>query len=511
MGICTFAAIYIGSYEVSIKIFEISAKKKIRDIDFIRTRIELGRDAYSRGRIGYELVETLCDTLAEFKQIMQGYRVDQYEAYAAAALRDAENELFVLDQIRIRTGLEVKVLSNSEHRFISYKSVAMQGAFEQMIQKGAAVLDAGGGGMQITVFAKGQVVTTQHLALGTMRMREQLERKSNNLAQYELQIEEMVDKELEVFQSMYMNNVQIKYLIIMGDYISEISKKIEKEKEDNTIQVSKFLKYIRKLDKKNLEAISEELNLSDDNDALIIPYMMIFKCMAEKVGAENLWAPGTNISDGIAYDYAEKHNLLKVQHDFDADVLSAARNLSERYRSFTPHIDALTQMATLIYDTMKKVHGLGKRERLLLQVAAILHDCGKYISFANGPSCSYDIIMASEIIGLTHLEREIVANTVLYNTWVLPAYEELADKMDHDSYLTVAKLSAILRVSNAMDRSHKQKFKNVRAAVKGRELVITIETIDDIALEKALFNSKTTYFENVFSMRPVIKEKRVYN
>lgn len=44
----TFAAIYIGSYEVSIKIFEISGKKKIRDIDYIRSRIELGRDAYSK-------------------------------------------------------------------------------------------------------------------------------------------------------------------------------------------------------------------------------------------------------------------------------------------------------------------------------------------------------------------------------------------------------------------------------------------------------------------------------
>ena len=52
----TFAAIYIGSYEVSIKIFEISGKKKIRDIDYIRSRIELGRDAYSKGSIGYELV-----------------------------------------------------------------------------------------------------------------------------------------------------------------------------------------------------------------------------------------------------------------------------------------------------------------------------------------------------------------------------------------------------------------------------------------------------------------------
>ena len=82
--------------------------------------------------------------------------------------------------------------------------------------------------------------------------------------------------------------------------------------------------------------------------------------------------------------------------------------------SYTPHIDALTQMATLIFDTMKKVHGLGRRERLLLQVAAILHDCGKYISFANGPSCSYDIIMASEIIGLTHKEREINCKTQYY-------------------------------------------------------------------------------------------------
>ena len=49
MAIHTFAAIYIGSYEVSLKIFELSAKKKIRDIDYVRSRIELGADAYSKG------------------------------------------------------------------------------------------------------------------------------------------------------------------------------------------------------------------------------------------------------------------------------------------------------------------------------------------------------------------------------------------------------------------------------------------------------------------------------
>ena len=142
--------------------------------------------------------------------------------------------------------------------------------------------------MQITVFSKGKVVTTQHLALGTMRMREQLARKSNNLAQYELQVEELVDKELEVFKAMYLQETKIKYLIIIGDYISEISRKVEKNKEDNTIEAAKFLKYIRKLDEKTLEEISEELNLSNESDALVIPYMMIFKCMAEKTGGNKV-------------------------------------------------------------------------------------------------------------------------------------------------------------------------------------------------------------------------------
>ena len=491
MAIHTFAAIYIGSYEVSLKIFEISARKGIRKIDYIRSRIELGRDAYSRGVIGYELVEALCDTLEQFTGIMKEYQVDGYEAYAAAALRDVSNELFILDQIRIRTGLTVHVLSNSEHRFISYKSVAMRSEFEELIKTGAAVVDVGGGGMQITIFSKGKVITTQHLGLGTMRMQEQLAKKSCSLEQYELQIEELVEKELNVFMAMFTEQVKVKNLIIIGDYIMEVAGKVTGKKHANLMETNDFLAFLDGLDKKTVEQISEKLNLSNENDSLIIPYMII-------------------VSDGIAYDYAQKHKLCKPVHDFDADVISAAGNLSARYMSYSPHIDALTQMATLIFDTMKKIHGLGKRERLLLQVAAILHDCGKYISLANGPVCSYDIIMESEIIGLTHMEREIVAYTVLYNTYPLPAYEEFENDISHESYLVIAKLSAILRVSNAMDRSHKQKFKNVRAAVKGKELVITIETDDDIALEKALFDAKVSYFENIFSIKPVIKEKRVY-
>lgn len=511
MGIHTFAAIYIGSYEVSLKIFELSAKKKLRGVDYVRRRIELGKDAYSKGNIGYEMVDALCDTLKEFTHIMKEYRVNDYEAYAAAVLRGVDNEQFILDQIKLRTGLIVHVLSNSEHRFVSYKSVAMREEFEEMIGKSAAVVDVGGAGLQITLFSGGKVVTTQHLGLGAMRMREQLAKKSRNLAQYELQIEEMVVKELEVFKAMYMEHEKVEHLIVMGDYVVELVRRVEKNHDERTVDVKKFVKYLEKLGRKSLEEISEELGLPNDNDALIIPYMVICKCMAQGLKATSVWAPGGIVSDGIACDYAERNKIYKPIHDFDEDIISAAKSLSDRYMSYSPHIDALTQMSVLIFDTMKKEHGLEKRERLLLRVAAILHDCGKYISFSNAPSCAYDIIMASEIIGLTHLEREIVANVVLYNTYPLASYDEVADRLGQDSYLIVAKLSAILRVSNAMDRSHRQKFKNVKAQVKGKELIITIETEEDIAFEKALFAAKTAYFENIFYIKPVIKEKRIYN
>lgn len=511
MTVHTFAAIYIGSYEVSLKIFEVSAKKGLRGIDYVRRRMELGKDAYSTGSIGYEFVEALCDTLSEFTDIMQEYKVEECEAYAAAVLRDVSNELFILDQIKLRTGLAVHVLSNSEHRFISYKSVAMHEEFEEMIKTSAAVVDVGGAGLQITFFSKGRVVTTQHLGLGTMRMRQQLARKSVNLAQYELQIEEMVVKELEVFKSLYLEEKEVEYLIIIGDYMTEFVRRGDRKQPERTDDVQKLIKYLDKLGKKSLEEISDELGLANENDALIIPYMIICKCMAKGFGAKTLWAPGMMLSDGIAYDYAERKNIYKPSHDFEADILSAAKSLSERYMSYTPHIEALTQMSALIFDTMKKQHGLGRRERLLLGVAAILHDCGKYISFLNAPQCAYEIIMASEIIGLTHLEREIVANTVFYNSHPLAPYDEVAARLDHDSYLVVAKLSAILRVSNAMDRSHRQKFKNVKAQLRGKELIITIETAEDIALEKALFDAKTAYFESIFSIKPVIKEKRVYD
>ena len=79
---------------------------------------------------------------------------------------------------------------------------------------------------------------------------------------------------------------------------------------------------------------------------------------------------------------------------------------------------------------MKKVHGMGARERLLLQIAVQLHDCGKYISMADVAECSYRIIMATEIIGLSTEERQVIASAVRYNTTEFVYYENFDDGPD---------------------------------------------------------------------------------
>ena len=203
------------------------------------------------------------------------------------------------------------------------------------------------------------------------------------------------------------------------------------------------------------------------------------------------------------------NHYLQVQHDFEADILSSASNISKRYMGSRKRGETLQKIALTLFDSMKRIHGLGKRERLLLQLSAILHDCGKYISMVNLGECSYAIIMATEIIGLSHREREIVANIVRYNHLEFDYSMENSEGIDREEYLTIVKLTAILQIANALDRSHKQKCRDIKAVRKDDKLILTITTNEDITLERGLFGSRAEFFREVYSIEPVIRQKRI--
>ena len=192
--------------------------------------------------------------------------------------------------------------------------------------------------------------------------------------------------------------------------------------------------------------------------------------------------------------------------------MACAANISKRYMGSKKRSDTLESITTTIFDSMKKIHGLGKRERLYLRLAAILHDCGKYISMMNIGETSYQIIMATEIIGLSHTERKIVANVVRFNHSRFVYYRQQTDqsRLDRDSYLIVAKLTAILRLASGLDRSHKQKLTGLKATLKDNKLILTVENQEDITLEKGFFEMRGEFFKEVFSVEPVLKQRKIF-
>lgn len=503
-----FAAIHIGSYAIEMKLFSMSAKTGIQEIDHIRSRMELGRDVFRTGKINYEYIDEICTVLNDFSRIMKEYKTDSCRACATAALREAENSLIVLEQIRVRTGLTVEILSNSEQRYYEYRSIAFQEtAFQKIIQKGTAIVDVGEGNIQLSLFDKDKLITTQSIMLGALRIQEKLLGIENRTAHLESIIEEMLANELRDFSQMYIKDRKIENIIAVGDPVSYM---VRMNGTTGSITKEAFLDMYNRIRSLSPADLADNLDVPPEIAAITLPSLIVYKRFIEDTGAQSLFTLGIHLADGLAYEFAERRNIVPLAHDFENDIIAAAKSTAKRYMNPKSHTAALEKAALTIFDSMKKVHGLGLRERLLLRIAVILHDCGKYISMSKNGDCSYHIIMATEIIGLSHIEREIIANTVKYNTADWESFEALASKslFGKNDYLLIAKLTAILRLANALDRSHRQKFKNIKASIRESDLIITVESEEDMTLEMASFSTKTAFFEEVYSIHPVLKQKR---
>lgn len=513
MSIRTFAAIDVGSFELSMKIFEFTGKNNMREIDCVRQRLDLGSDTYSHGKIGNDKMDELCRALKEFAEIMRTYKVEAYQAYGTSAIRETENSTIVQDQIEQRTGIKVAILSNSEQRFLDYKSIALKGeSFRKIIEEKTAIVDIGGGSIQISLFDNDTLVSTQNIRLGVLRLQENLNHLNAKSTQVEMLIDEMATAQLSNYKKLYLKDRSIQNIIIVDDYISPWAvKKNGQSSQKSMTDVQEFAGFLTMLRNRSTTEIALTMDIPEEKVPLVRISAVLTQRIAELMGAEKIWAPGVTLCDGIAYEYAEKMKMLHGEHDFEKDITACALNISKRYMGSRKRAETLQYITTTVFDSMKKIHGLGKRERLYLQIAAILHDCGKYISMVNIGETSYNIIMATEIIGLSHMEREIVANIVRFNHSKFVYYGQLqgaGSGLDKEAYLIVAKLTAILRLANSLDRSHKQKLKGLKSVLRDNQLILNVDTLEDITLEKGFFETRADFFQEVFSILPVLKQRK---
>ena len=431
---------------------------------------------------------------------MKLYKGENYKAYATSALREASNSMQVMDQIKVKSGIDITIISNSEQRFINYMSINAKGElFEKYIKKGTAIVDVGFGSMQLTLYDNGAIQNTQNLSLGVLRLREMVEEIDHITEKKQNVLAEIIDKELNTFKKIYLKNRKVRTIIGIGEPLMFLFGYMDSDSGNMIIDYERFSVLFEKLKEKSVEDIENILGVSKNHAKIILPSIVIFQRIFDLFNAKEVWMPGTLLIDGIAAEFAGKSGIINGGHDFEEDIIASSKSLSKRYRGNSKHCAMVEKNVLLIFDAIKEVSGLRERDRLLVQIAAILHNIGKFINMKNSSIATYNIISSGEIIGISHDERMLVAEVLNIDT-----EESIYSKRD----IRLAKLSAILQMANSLDRSHKQKIQKFSLILKGSRLILEADYMGDLSLEMMSFNSHKDFFREIFGIEFVLKQKK---
>lgn len=505
-----FAAIYVGSSEISMKIYQISSKKNFKKVDGISKIIELGKDTYTKGFLSTESINQVCDILNGFKKKLKEYQITDYKAYATSAVREAENSELVIDAIRHNTNIEVRILSNSEQRYINFKGlVALYDNFQNVVSKNTAFIDVGAGSVQVSLFDKNNLIVTENMPIGAVRVRDYVSIMGNRTGKLDKIIIDYVDNDIVTFRNIYLNDKEIKNIVAVGEVVNAIKKIVPELSIGDRIKREQFDAIYNRIVSMTPHEISDTYGIPFERATLMLPNVIIYQSFFNHCKAEEIYVPNVDFCDGIMASYIDDGSQRIVfGHNFDEDIIASANHISKRYKSNRGHTERTAEFALKIFDSVKKVHCMGKVERLQLHIAALLHECGNFINMHNGAIHSYYIVANTEIIGLSHKERMEIANIIKYNVLYLPSRESIAAELEDCDYVTIAKLAAILRIANILDKSHTQKIEDISISIKDNQMIISAKTYDDISLEAGLFEGRADFFEKVYGIRPVLRLRR---
>ncbi len=507
MGKNLVAAIDIGSRAVRMKIGEINKQGAFRELDTFTRALPLGHNTFLYGKIDFDTVDMLCDVLQNYKKAMDEYKVDDYLLVATSAIREAQNRDYIVDQIRIRTGLETNILDNSEEQFITLKAIRFGlDDFVSLAEEGLIIGEIGGGSIQLSAYKNAKIQTSVSLKLGTLRIKEVLDPLKNKNLNYRDVLKEYIQLYLGGLSE--LKDKQYKHLAIVGgesDLICDIL-----SAEDRIISKKDILRLYRFVEHLSEAEIVDKYAISNDRARVLFPSLILLKQFVKSVETEQIIVPDTSLLAGLLRNLYEKKYSKNTEDYIVADVLNSARNFAESYNLDEKHLEYVDDISIKIFNKMSKVHGL-KSELLFLRLANILADVGKSISISDYATHTYDIVSMIDILGISRENMEMVALICKYLSDTAPtqAYISFAS-IPKDKHITLAKLIAILRLAKAIDMTAKQKIDIRAIRVKDKTLIITGTSKADTSLEEWSFERKAVYFKEVFGVDAILKVKKEF-
>ena len=167
--------------------------------------------------------------------------------------------------------------------------------------------------------------------------------------------------------------------------------------------------------------------------------------------------------------------------------------LRTRYDEEPGHSDHVAALAAQIFDGLLPWHNLGSRSRELLLSAALLHDIG----WSQSPDGKGHHKLSARLIqdhawkNLTPEEMAIVAQIARYHRKAPPQPDHAEfHALKAAEQKSVMILGGILRVADALDRTHTTRIKRVVASIEDKVIVIRVRPDGIWDAERAMFDTK---------------------
>ena len=508
------AAIDIGSSALRLDIGEIGTQGSVRLLESLRHGVRLGKDVFTKGRVEQDTMRRCVGIMKNYSRLLKEYgvtRPDQVRAVATSFAREAANRDMFVDRISTATGIAVNVLEESEESRLTFLAVRELLASGGLLDARNVVVLEIGGGQTILLYIRNRLVTVaQVFRAGALRTRELVTAAGATGAQlkgvlkaYAMELVEQIHQAIpaEKISALVVMGAGARFAVEQGGAVP-----LAAESRLAVVPAAKLAEVAEQVAPLAVESLVRTHKMAFQDAETVAPALMSLTQVARALKVKELHIARATLRDGLLGEMAMREHLAV---GYEEQVIYSAQTLAARYGMDAAHAQNVTVGALALFDELQEEHQLGSHARLLLRCAAILHDIGQFVNARAHHKHSLYLIQNSELFGLTRHDMQIVATVSRYHRKALPspAHPEFA-MLSQDDRMTVAKLAAILRVADALERTHREAPRPMEFRREGERFVIVLRNMEDLTMERLALKDKGNLFADVFGMIPELREVR---
>ena len=406
----------MGASAIRLVVAEAKPGGGTRVLEELSRGVQLGRDAFSSGTIRSSTIEATLGALEGFAEVLRAYGVERIRAIATSAIREARNREVVLDRIQARTGFAFEIINEAEENRLLFLAVRNSLGARRIGVARSVLVEVGGGSTNVTLLHRGLPSRAAVYPLGSIRLKQQLNLHGQGHDVQLVLLKHSIARVIEEIRlDIPLGGIR-RLIAVGGDMRFAASHIAEAQGLASTTAIPRdtFNAFCDEIEHLDEDQLVERFRLTAVEADGLVPALLVYRTLLAETAAPQLTVCDASLRAGALLDFVADEGREELK-DYEGQVLTSAESIGHRYRFDRSHGRHVARLATRLFDELQREHGLSGRERLLLQVAALLHDVGIYVSPRAHHKHSQYLLMSSQIFGLSDEERNIVANIARYH------------------------------------------------------------------------------------------------